>query len=135
MSSGLPANERLYEEIAKDYVKDFNVLAAGEPCASFNLIRLSNLYAVASICYYGWDFSPLPDDRFDDLCRFLYDFYEQAIEAGVWGGTLERDMLQAGSGYHWSTFRTPLHNIAYFVRIIMQKEYSVKKHQETWRGA
>jgi len=116
------AYEESWQEIARLYIQDFRELDAGKPFALFNLVRLSNLYAVACVCYYNYAFSPMQDATFDSLCQFLYDHFEEAQAAGVWSGVLDKDMLAAGSGYHWSEFRLPIHNIAFFVPQIMKRE-------------
>lgn len=120
-----PTAARRYEtfhiEIAKRYLRDYEKLDAGEPYACFNFVRLSNLYAAACICYYKHDSSPIQDDTFDGLCRYLLEFYDDAMASGVWGGVLDKEMLKAGSGYHYESFRLILHNIAQCIDIALKK--------------
>ncbi len=121
----------LWEEVATLFDKDYETLDAGEPFAFFSFIRLSNLYGVACICYYEYDFSPVEDHIFDGLCHYLLEFYDQAMEAGVWGGiagVLDREMLKAGSGYHCKSFRLPLHNIAFYViQATARRKYAARQ--------
>ena len=124
---GAAVSEDLWYEIAELYDKDYEKLDQGEPCALFNFIRLSNLYAVACICYYEHHFSPLEDYVFDELCKYLLEFFDEAIASGVWGGVLEKEMLRAGSGYHCKGFRLPLHNIAYCVQEVTNRRKYVEK--------
>ena len=120
------AYEKKWMEAGELYADDFRDLERGKLLSEFNLIRLSNLYAVACICYYSLDFSPMSDALFDGLCLYLYEHYDEAIQAGVWSGVLEKEMLACGSGYHWRDFRLPLHNIAYCVWQILLREKASK---------
>jgi len=115
---GVAVDNPLWCEVATQYDKDYKKLDADEPFASFSFIRLTNLYAVACVCYYEYDFSPVEDHIFDGLCHYLLEFYDEAMSAGVWGGVLEKEMLKAGSGYHCKGFRLAIHNIAHYVRQI-----------------
>jgi hypothetical protein len=122
--------EEFYQEVAGLYDQNYKKLDEGEPCALLNLVRLSNLYAVACVCYYEHDFSPMEDHTFDDLCRFLLEFYDQAIEEGVWSGVLDKEMLAAGSGYHQKNFRLPIKNIAYCVTQVGRRRRYVSQQNK-----
>lgn len=72
--------------------------------------QAAGIYAVASICYYRYAYSPVSDERFDELCRYLLEDLEAVRRSGA--DKLDEDLLRAGSGYDLSTFVEPYHRIA-----------------------
>lgn len=73
--------------------------------------ELAGLYAVASICYDDGNHAPLIDDTlFDDLCKWLYEHYDECVAAGA--DKLDRDLLRCCSGYDTTIFVKPYHEIA-----------------------
>ena len=115
------------ERVAADFVEDFNRLNAGGEIANVHWIRLGNLYAVASICYYDLNSSIMSDELYDSICLYLLENLDEALKerAGGLGKEkfLEEEMLSAGSGFDTFKFPDFLHDVAHFVDIIMMREY------------
>ena len=99
-----------HEQIRQKWLRDFKDLETFGPPHKFSAWKLSGLYAVASICYHGNEFSPVLDATFDSLCRWLLQNFEQCVAAGA--DKLERELLVACSGYAVHTFVKPYHDVA-----------------------
>ncbi len=75
-------------------------IESGMSFKEFNFIALHNIYLLASFLYYHYDTSPMSDNKFDMLCKYLLEHYEE-VEKVVWykDKTLSKDRLSAGTGY------------------------------------
>ena len=118
--------EAQFTHAATVFVTSFNEINGGKSFDGFSWIRLANLYAIASICYYKQDFSPMSDATFDALCLHLLDNLDEALadRAGGLGEEkfLKADMLAAGSGFDTSLFDNFLIDAAHFVESIMVRQ-------------
>lgn len=110
---------------AEIFADSFEAVNGGKPFEEFSWIRLGNLYAVASICYYKHDYSPMADEVFDALCLYLLQNLETALENRAGGlGTkkfLREEMLSAGSGYDMSLFDNYLLDLSMYVEMVMRR--------------
>ena len=108
------------------FAKAFEELNGGKPFRDFTWIRLGNLYAVASICYYKLDFSPISDTQFDALCLHLLANLDVALanRAGGLGEKkfLKAELLEAGTGFIMSNFDHYLHDAAGAVKAILTRQ-------------
>jgi hypothetical protein len=108
------------------FVKAFEELNGGKSFSDFTWIRLGNLYAVASICYYKLDFSPIGDTQFDSLCLYLLANLEEALASRAGGlgekKFLKAELLEAGTGFILSNFDHYLHDVAWAVEAIMARQ-------------
>jgi hypothetical protein len=117
-------------ETAEIFVDVFEEMNGGSPFEKFSWIRLGTLYALASICYYKYDFAPISDALFDSLCLYLLDNLEEALEnrAGGLGNQkfLDAEMLAAGSGYDVERFPNYLIDVGYYVELLMQRRQDAR---------
>lgn len=69
-----------------------------------NIIALVNTYIFASVLYYEFDISIITDFEFDMLCKKLLERYDEIMldqkVKNAHKKLLEKDILEAGSGYH-----------------------------------
>ena len=72
-----------------------------------DLQHYAEIYAVASILYYGYDESFFSDPAYDGICSALLDM--KAWKKIPW---IEKGMLKAGSGYDLKNFPRELHEAA-----------------------
>lgn len=101
-----------YAQLIDDYEKGENF--GGSSLGDGNVIALSNLYLVASCCYYEHDRSIMTDSLFDRLCKELALRYEELMFSGAWFLELfDEEALAAGSGYHLTgKYPLPVQQIA-----------------------
>jgi len=87
-------------EASNEYLKTINQLETGEVSISeVSLIRLSNIYLVASHLYYDHDISMMRDTTFDQICKQLYALYTD-VDPWWKEELFTLDGLSAGTGYH-----------------------------------
>lgn len=69
-----------------------------------NLVALVNAYIFGSVLYYEFDISIMTDYEFDMLCKKLLERYDEIMANEKIKKShkelLDKDMLEAGSGYH-----------------------------------
>lgn len=83
-------------------------LRCAEHLVHGDLQHYAELYAVASIVYYGGHPGEfMSDTQFDGLCSWLLG--HKAWERFLW---MEREMLVAGSGYDLAKFPKEMHEAA-----------------------
>lgn len=72
-------------------------------------------YLVATFLYYHCDFSVMEDEEFDKICKELFDNFDDINHPHK--HLLDRDSLQAGSGYQLrlSDFPTIVKSISYSI--------------------
>ncbi len=98
-----------WAEIRYYWLDNFTKLEEHGPLA-FSYRQLHGLYAVSSICYYKYGWSPITDPCFDQLCQYMLTHFDECVEAGA--SFLEKGMLAAGSGYDMTRFVGPYHTVA-----------------------
>jgi hypothetical protein len=81
---------------------------------------------VACICYYRDNFALISDHLFDSVCLYLLEHFDEAVKAGAGGPGKEKflnqDTLSAGSGHVIEDFGNYLHDVAYFVRRLAERQ-------------
>lgn len=65
----------------------------------YNFIRLTNIYLLASYCYYELDVPIMSDGVFDALCGYLADHFDALEMFGVWhvGSVIVKENLDVGT--------------------------------------
>ena len=104
------STDEIHNEAHRVWARDFKDLERYGPPHKFSPRRLTGLYAVASICYYGNDHSPISDQMFDKLCRWLLDNHKKCEGEGA--DMLDVGLLSCSSGVDVKKFVRPYHDIA-----------------------
>lgn len=94
------SSDRTGFEAASKMYRVIQHIESGMLFEEFNFIALHNIYLLASFLYYKFNISPMSDNKFDMLCKYLLDNYDK-VEKVVWhkDKTLSRDRLSAGTGF------------------------------------
>ena len=91
-------SDELWANVAKRVTDTVKQVEARD--YSESLIHLATVYGVLSIAYYKDDKSWVSDGAYDDLCKHLLANYDEAMAMGTYGTILQKDALEAGTGYH-----------------------------------
>jgi hypothetical protein len=112
-------DEQIWKEAADGLFEAVNKIEAGEWFNSFNPIKLFNLYLVASLLYYRHSISVMSDRKYDLLCRYLLLRYDRIKEI-VWNKELlNKERLQAGTGFDIETYPAPIYCISqHYIRLM-----------------
>ncbi len=97
------------EEVKLNWLTTFRELEEYGPPHRFPPRKLAGLYAVASICYHGNDWSPISDDVFDALCSWILKNFDHCEREGA--DMLDKEMLRSCSGVAVETFVKPYHDV------------------------
>jgi hypothetical protein len=88
------ASARKFMILAKNL--DFNTISFD----ALSLIELTTLYVISSRLYYEHDEPILEDTKFDGLCKYLLDNFEEIQNSKVYYKHLfTKDALKAGTGF------------------------------------
>jgi hypothetical protein len=94
------AAKALWPRVARRVEKTIRQVEARE--FTETLIHLATVYGVLSAAYYSEGRSLVSDGAYDALCGYLLEHYDETIAQGTYGTILKREMLEAGSGYHFA---------------------------------
>ena len=92
-------DEEIWHSTAIRLLDAVSRIERGEPFESFHPIKLFNLYLAASYLYYRRDVSVMRDTSYDQLCGYLLDNYEAVQEVIRHKELLNKERLQAGTGF------------------------------------
>ena len=95
--------------VRRHWLSAFEDLQIFGPPHTFSTRKLAGLYAVASICYHENEVSLVPDQVFDELCKWLLSNYRDCISEGA--NKLDVNLLKCNSGYDMTIFVKPYHDI------------------------
>lgn len=91
-------NADLWPIVAKRVKRTIQQVEDGD--FSESLIHLATVYGILSIAYYKDDQSLVSDGQYDALCKHLLNNFDEAMDQGTYSTILNKEALQAGTGYH-----------------------------------